>query len=818
MTAKERPIEASQVMDMARVVVKTMAEPVHSAYVWLGAHDKGVWGRRIRAQESAKDENFPKFFNHHHEERVSVVGLGEMPKLLDEIDVRLKSETQCPQNFIAREQSEKWVLMKGEIEHGLAERRPQVQVMDYVASSEDEHSIFLREGDVLKEIKVKSSAGGFSLQEIETQLNVQQGVAIETQQSETSGGGYQQSESVAVELAIGQIMGERKQNSKCEVRRMSSITNDFYYKRHALLEREGVFFTTIRHMGVHTLGEIQNVSRLLFDDAWTIDPNSGELKVDQSVMEMWVKVRSLPFERFGNAPDETTRQMIHAEARTYLREQAYYRLIMEKLKGSELVESFMQSTAYQNYSLPFRERHLAAYGATEEKVARSMLAGMYLFSFEGMNNPYQSPSQRMLAKVKGYHREMAEYLINYEGEMPTFDGLANGRSEAEKQAMFSDLLATFTKEQLQSANLDEMRCDEETRVKVLTEAENCIPYAKAEMGRNPVHRQVIESVDRLGLIVSEGSESRVGMGDVFIGNLMLKTVDINGNKRFTFPWLRDASGYLGVDSQVELPPVPEAENIEMDQVIRDIFSGETDELGHPYLTQEQRVFKHTGTILKYLTEDQSVPVSVRKFVASLTSNEAIVRVIETMGNISDNDPNIVNRFFPEGVGEFHKGSIYRYVFDFVRGIESNLIVAQGEKKGGVRSIAAKLEMFAGNWRNRDFSRINHQEIEQAIKETLVDGHSRLIELNHAVGDIDKMARALTLNEEEMSEVNQTAYRKSWKTIQEKLEVVFGWDTTNMKYLRWQELWNVWHTLGAAWDCICFTRKTIFNPKPLKASY
>ena len=81
-----------------------------------------------------------------------------------------------------------------------------------------------------------------------------------------------------------------------------------------------------------------------------------------------------------------------------------------------------------------------------------------------------------------------------------------------------------------------------------------------------------------------------------------------------------------------------------------------------------------------------------------------------------------------------------------------------------------------------------------------------------------MATVLGLNTDEMSQLSQDEYRATWKTLQEQLEVVFGWDTTAMKYLRWQEMWNVWNTLGAAWDCICFTRKTIFNPKILKATY
>ena len=50
---------------------------------------------------------------------------------------------------------------------------------------------------------------------------------------------------------------------------------------------------------------------------------------------------------------------------------------------------------------------------------------------------------------------------------------------------------------------------------------------------------------------------------------------------------------------------------------------------------------------------------------------------------------------------------------------------------------------------------------------------------------------------------------------EHFEKVFGWDTFDMWFLRWEKFWDVWNTLGGAWDCICFGRKSIFNPKTLQ---
>ena len=801
---KNKVINFAQIADTAFVVARTFMEPIHSAFIRLGSRDKGRLGEYIRTKQTKKDENFPKFFNHHYDEVVEFLDLSETPKLLNDIDDRLVGKEGNSQDFIGDALFSKWKLMSQMVCEGIGERIPGITMTDYVASTPDSHSLFFVQGDQLKEVKIGRGDTKLDINGIEAKLHEAKTTTILPDDNHLF---------VNLEIAIEESLRSDGLNTQAEVRRISSITNDFDYKRHARLEREGLFFTGLRHMGVHSLGELQNESRVLFDQGWQIDPNSQEIKVDEELMKTWLEIRNLPNERFENETVPNQVELAEGEAREHVLEQAYYQLVLEKLNGSELVRSFVESDVYKRFSIEFCDRHAASYGATDMKVARSMLAGMYMFAFEGVDNPDQSPSQHYMAPVKGYHESLMEYMSEYDGDKPRVPNMENGGTMDEKVNIFKDLLNSVDKDRLEQLGLTEFRYTADQKRKALHEAITCMEHARGEMYRNPVHREVIEIFHRFGLIASGGRESRVGMGDTFIGNLMLRTVDIHGEKRFAFPWLKRASGYLGPDREKELPLVAEASEIGIDDVMRDIFSGKVGDEGHPYLSQEARIFKHSGTILKYLMNNETVPVSVRKFVSSLSSTDAVVRVLQTMGNISDNDPNIINRFFPDGIGEFHLASVHRYLFDFVRGVESNLVLGRKDQK-----FTDKVGIWAGNWRNRDFSGLDSEAINTAVKETLKDGHSRLLELNHAVGDINKMVKALGLSADEMKQMSEDEYRTTWKTIQEEMEVVFGWDTTAMKYLRWQEMWNVWHTLGAAWDCICFTRKTIFNPKILKATY
>lgn len=171
---------------------------------------------------------------------------------------------------------------------------------------------------------------------------------------------------------------------------------------------------------------------------------------------------------------------------------------------------------------------------------------------------------------------------------------------------------------------------------------------------------------------------------------------------------------------------------------------------------------------------------------TLDSTDLAVKILERFGPIADNDPLVVNRFFPEGFAQFQKSAVYRYVFEFVRGVETHLIASTSPEETLART-------FAGKWKNHVFSDVHEDVIAKAIEKTLTDASHRIRILNHEQG----------------------VKRKTLKDWQEYFEKIFGWDTFDMWFLRWEKFWDVWHTLGGAWDCICFSRKSIFNPRVLQ---
>lgn len=810
----EKTVGIKEIADTAFVAVRTMTEPFRSAWLWYGYHDRGVLGRYIRDKYSYLDH----YFKHREHQKVQFPELSATPELLNDIDRCFKGKSSEPQCFIGHERSEKWQQMRAMLEKQIASFDVEAKMADYLVSDVKEHMLFFTQQGVMSEVRVDREDQYFGIDGVISQLkNPKRSLSIKRGNNTPGWLLNDVGESnIDIESTIASLVN-LEQRADTEMRRISCITNDFYYKRHMVLEREGMFFTGLRHIGIHTIGEMQNASRVLFDQGWCIHPDTLELQIDEQLLKTWIRIRNLPFE-CQNCLDDAQNETARIEAEAYIQEQAYYRFIMEKLKGSGLVQSFVQSSLYRKYAMEFKDRHAASFGATEMKTAQSMLAGIYLYLFEGISNPDDSPSQTYLAHIPEYHDALIQYLRNYQGEKPPLPEKWSGDLLQERKKVLTRLLSTFSPEDRVATGFTDFRIRDEVRDAVLKETLHAIGHAKKQVARNSVHRKVIETFHNLGLIVSEGAQSRVGMGEVFVSNLTLRTVDIHKEKRFVFPWLKQAGGYLGADSERDLPDIPEAENMGIDAVIQDIFSGETDETEHPYVAQEARIFAHSGTILKYLCENEQVPVSVRKFIQNLTSQESIVHILETMGDISNNDPNIVNRFFPDGLEKFHRASMYRYVFDFVRGCESNIVLQQGSKSGGIHALTAWADMWIGNWRSRDFSTIGDGEIEEALHETLLDAHSRLLELNHAVDDIDKMEAALNLTQDEKEKILEEPYRMTWKTMQETLEVVFGWDTTSMKFLRWKEFWNVWHTLGATWDCICFARKTVFNPKSLKTTY
>lgn len=799
--------------------IRVLPEPLLSSATWLAAN----WGR-TQERAFARNPDLKQFFGPDEPvEEKDPVKPAEIPQELTKITQAFLNSEGEPHHFLGGERFGVWREIAEVLSDQIRTEYPSAEFLDYlISTTEDFYLVFIVDNQLLS-CRVHREQLNFTSDSVleSTAVLLPNIAEIIPYMSEWQAQDLQQPSSLELELAVQNALNAA--NIAAELLKVSPLANSFYLNRHLWFDREGQLITFLRHQGIYTLGEMQTVQRVLFNEGWYVDRDSGELVYDRELCNSWIECRALPLASTEISAD--LHNQYELEASNFLHEQAYYRAVLAQLRGSELVLAFAGSEVYRRFAMEFKDRHLASFAVTEIEVAAAMLAGIYLWLFEAIVDPADSPSQHFLASINDYHQDLLQFIRDFKGSkppIPTPDDPAEVPSLEKKKMQLAQQVIQLDDEQFLTFHLGNFRVTPELKTEAIANVAKCLPEARGQMQRNRVHRRVADFADRTGFVATEGVRSRVGVGETFIGNALLRTVHLGKEQDilYAFPWMSSAaSGYLGRDREVNLPPPFENEQFEdVLAAIRHIFGGSDEFEEHPYLAQEQRIIESAGPVLEFLQNDDRVPVLVKTFISELVSGQGMIRVLQTMGSIADNDPNAINRFFPNGLREFHRASMYRYVFDFVRGVETHLATMEAKKIGGAKGFKMRFNAWAGNWRNHTFTESSPDEINQAIQSTLLDGHSRLLELDHAIDDIQRLADTLPLSEEDLRSAAELQYQSTWKTIQEKLEVVFGWDTTSMKYLRWQKYWNVWHTLGASWDCICFTRKTVFNPRPLKTTF
>jgi recombination protein RecA len=265
---------------------------------------------------------------------------------------------------------------------------------------------------------------------------------------------------------------------------------------------------------------------------------------------------------------------------------------------------------------------------------------------------------------------------------------------------------------------------------------------------------------------------------------------VPGEGRYTASsWLNKAGEMM--PEGTELHPFESlSEGKKVEDSIRHIFNGElqkknTGASNSAYESQVARIYENGGNILKFLMDDKRVPENVKDFIGTITSHSIADRVLEQFGPIADQDPNVANRFYDD-FAEFQTSVVHRYVTDFVRGVETHLINLT--QPVGDRVARRTL----GDWKNYDFSQIPDDILRLAITYTLADGEHRIKKLNH-----------------------ETKENITLKDKQELIERWIGTFTYDLQFVQHDQFMNIWRSLGGAWDCICFSRKTVFNPRTLK---
>lgn len=652
------------------------------------------------------------------------------------------------------------------------------------------------------------------------------------------------SSEVEEELAISHLLSELgiidmpSQTPNKTVRRMNPVTNEYPLVRNFDFDHEGEIIQELRNRGVHTIGELQSVLRIFFRQGVWFEHDQALL--DNDLADRIVQILVLAF------PD-MTEQVARMSIARAAEDRVYYNLVLYQIRENHsLVDDFMNSPVFTAHRQTFIDAHLAALGQTNRAIAEAMLAGFYLYVFEQVENPWQSDSQYYLAQDAYYHDDLTNFLFEYAQDQanPNFS-YTNGRTgnipallapefvgDVSRQQVLEALIEGFSDSQLaQISNLPvgQNTIDPQERQQIINTFDQCINQARVQRLRHHTHQALLGVIGKVTNIAVD-PDQRKGVFQTAIANIAGRSVKgPDGRPQIlATTWLPDNHGYWLSDGQ-SLPelaemnsmanpdleqapvrgesglPLTEIEkrqtnqeiiNRRLDRSIRYIFGIDEfaltpdDELSEydQFQAQEARIMSEAPVILEYLSLSDQVPTQVREFMGEILSGRLGQRILQTFGSIADQDPNIISRFYPD-LQQFIASVTFRYVFDFVRGVETNLILSS--KSNRLSKLKAQI---LENWHPHDFSQITDETLQASVNQTIADGQHRLGVLNHEVREI-----------------------KTLKDFQERMEIIFGWNTQDMKFLRWTEFWSVWNTLGGAWDCVCFSRKTVFNPRAFKAS-
>ncbi len=659
------------------------------------------------------------------------------------LDAILKGEDDVPEHFIGKENYAKWKQLKASIQTKI---EPSDEITDYVLFDRDDKKsfAFVRRGDEFIPIAVNNG-------------DIVMGTSF------FAGAKH---EAIETELAIEKFkQKDLARVNDYKVRRLSSITNDFACRRHLIFERDGAVVTNLRHQGVWSLGEFQEASRQLFSRGIYYDGAQGKVMIDD---DLFNQVHQVCLTSEGN-PNQSLRAKNELEF--YVRENIFWQMINAYFNEHPLiVTNFMQSDAYQKLSYNFKDKYLSSIGLTEKDTAQMMLANYLLYRFEGYSDPAASPSQKYLASIPEFHVEIQKYCEQADTDHTLLqDSIRTADSQMQ---ILGKLFQSIEKKDL--VPFTQKRLTENHKTNLLKDLEDARKKMAGQINRHEFDERGVKWLENKGVLVS-----RKGIFATLISNFSLAKVDA---RRYTATsWLTQCDNYLPTEDT--LPDIPAIEKkcqlADVVDAVRVIFPPSN----FSYEEQDEAIIQHAPQILSFLAENGLVPDKVHQFMSQVVGHELPVRVLERYCDICGNDPLIVNRFLPDGVSEFQKSACYRYIFEFVRGIETNLILL-------TRPENEKLQrQFGGKWRAYDFSRVSESIINQAITLTLNDASHRIDLLNHEIG----------------------VKRTTVSDYQDLFEKVFGWDTIDIRFLRWEKFWDIWNTLGGAWDCICFSRKTVFNP-------
>lgn len=759
--------------EISTQTARALVGPFRSSFYYLAVNIPGLNKFAIKLQPHTQNFLYEK-------KKSKPVAIDSTHTVLTAIDTRIFNHGK-PEHFIGNELFQQFSQISHAIEQSMIQKIGSGKISEYVFFDSENKVCFLffiTDTNQLFTIKVDENINPSSLQIVNQDTLAQDF----TQEKSVE---Y----AVKLELAINKIvssLGHKNEGSRDKqiLRKVNSVSNSFDLLRNVDFEHEGEIISRLRDSGVHTIGELQAVFRLLFTRGLKASDDLRKIKVDSQLLQRAKKIIELAFPEF----DEEIINTLLFEA---LREKAYFLHIIQQIRmNTGLVTNFMSSETFIKHSPAFKERHLASVGQTEQSVAEYMLAGFYLFKFEDTEH-HESRSQFYLSQVPNYFEDIEQFLQQADKDQIPIPELVSSKS------LLRNYFLKIQETQLETIT--------EEKENVISKFDHSVGKVKREKIRHTAYITLLGTLKhKVNFPIA--IDTRKGLAPTLIANFAMRRVkkDDSDYQLLTSTWLPNNGGYLLRDGE----PLPDfnkqvsAANIESDvdntieqkvnKSLQYIFGLDKHQIQEGttfdrFKIQENRIFTESPIIVEYLCSSSEIPENVRMFMNQISSGEFIFRILEKFGSIADQDPNIINRFFPEGLATFSQSLLYRYVFDFIRGIETNLQVDQG-------LISRLKAQFVGDWEPINITTTTLADLNKSKNQVLEDASHRIDWLNHETHSI-----------------------KTLKDLQEKAEMILGWDTDDMKFLRWSPLWDIWNTLGGAWDCVCFSRKTIFNPRTFKSA-
>lgn len=732
------------------------------------------------ANRLSKGRLFPStnvFFDSQPHNEAQMYTWQQMPQILQKIGERFSNRTQRPTKFIDKDVYTKWQSAKANLQAALQTLSgDDIQLTDYMTQFDENRVLYYQKEQDGKTflyplVFANEKKQRLTNETLKSQLMIHQAESILVSNDEAPQVTSQIANNLAIENAIDLLNWQlNKEPHEGTIMRISSVANEFLPMRHSHYDIDGEMFTKLRHRGASSFGELQQVQNLLLLQSLKFDRQTGEIMYDPKLADIWKQT-------FLQAYPDRTLSDAEGELNKFAREKVYFELATQWLhENPRLVNHFRKSLFYKQFEPAFRDRNLSAIGLTETQNANAMLANYYLYLFEGGGDPQVSPSQKYLATIDHFHDSIASFIHESSYMGLPIPQVSTDNLEVTQREELGKL-----KNQLKCVPYQNSQLTSEQKENTLRQAEISLRKVTHETAR---HAATQPFIDKIGLISGEDTT----LYHATVANVGMARVP--GEHRFTTSsWFPHTDAYLSEGLSSLFPFDNEKHFDTINNAIRFVFNGETLNMGDggisdsAYESQVARITQVGGQIFEFLQTDARVPEKIRSIMQTVGSTkEYMTKALEVCDDISHHDPHTANRFFPEGFEQFQLMTMHRYVTDFLRGVETELIKS-------TKSMPDKMgRRFGGKWKNYDFSNVNEELLQQAVDTTLAIGEHRAKKLNH-----EGKEKKTTL--------------KDW---QEFFEKALGWDTHEMKFLRWDNFMTIWKTMGPAWACICFTRKPLFN--------